>query len=771
MHLIIRQHIIFLFLLVFSSSQNILAENKEDSLLLCIKKAKEDTLKVNLYNELSWLINTQNPSEAKKYGKLSIELATKLNYDYGLAEALNKMGIYEKTTGNYDQALECYNKSLELSKKLKDSLAICMLYNNMGNVYKSKGDYAMAIEYQIRALKLNEKMKQLEGQADGLLNIGLIYDDLNNKAMALDYLQKSLLLARKINDKKRISRALMNIANLYTEGEDKNIKKALELYNQALMLDTETGDKRGQSMCLTNIGALYFDQGDLEKAEEHYLKSLKIKEETGDRKGKAIINENLAYVEQKKNNYKMANHFFSVALEIADSIGDANLKIGLLSSMADNYFLLKDYKSAGETYQMLTLLKDSIFNKEMSLQLTEMQTRYETEKKEKDISLLQKDKQLQRTEIKKQQLLRNTFIIAFVLVFILVLGVYRSYTQKKKANLLLAAQKKVIEEKNVELNQRNEEITAQRDEIETQRDEIEAQRDEIEAQRDLVTIQKERIEEIYKEVTDSINYAKKIQEAILPVSENARSILGDHFVLFKPKDIVSGDFYFVSKINQWLLVAVADCTGHGVPGAFMSMLGISFLNDIVRKQEVTKASQVLDELRREVIHSLRQKGVSGEQKDGMDISLLVINKDTNECQWAGANNPLYIIKKFDDLKMNQFESDKSSSNLQISQLANQFIEIKGDKMPIAIYPEMKEFTNHEFVLQKGDIVYLFTDGYADQFGGPKGRKFMYKQFKEMLVKNSDKPMSDQQEILETFFENWKSGYEQVDDITLMGMKI
>ena len=272
-------------------------------------------------------------------------------------------------------------------------------------------------------------------------------------------------------------------------------------------------------------------------------------------------------------------------------------------------------------------------------------------------------------------------------------------------------------------------------------------------------------------VTDSINYAKRIQEAVLPISDSARFILGEHFILFKPKNIVSGDFYWTTKINNFLIVAVADCTGHGVPGAFMSMLGISFLNEIVQKQEINKANQILNNLRIEVINALQQKGVHGEQKDGMDISLLVINTDTNDAQWAGANNPLYIIKKFDNLKMTQFESDEASSNLQISQLSNQLVELKGNKMPIAIYPQMKDFTNHEFKLEKGDCVYLFTDGYADQFGGPKGRKFMYKQYKDILLRNSIISMKDQKEALEIAFEEWKNDYEQIDDVTILGLKI
>jgi serine phosphatase RsbU (regulator of sigma subunit) len=340
------------------------------------------------------------------------------------------------------------------------------------------------------------------------------------------------------------------------------------------------------------------------------------------------------------------------------------------------------------------------------------------------------------------------------------------FVQKKKANHLLAQQ-------NIE--------------IRTQKEEISTQRDEIRAQRDTVTLQKDHIEEIHKKITDSINYAKRIQEAVLPMSDTARSILGEHFILFKPKDIVSGDFYWATQINEWLIVTVADCTGHGVPGAFMSMLGISFLNEIVRKKEITKSNQVLNELRKEVINALQQRGVQSEQKDGMDIVLIAINKTTMQCQFSGANNPLYVVKKFENLKMCQFENEQSSSNQPINpstyqpnnpstnqstnQSTYQLYELKGDKMPVAIHPVMNDFTYNEFQLEQGDILYLFSDGYADQFGGEQGKKFLYKRFKELIITNAGKPMNEQKQALDNSIIQWIGNGEQTDDITVVGIKI
>jgi serine phosphatase RsbU (regulator of sigma subunit)/PBP1b-binding outer membrane lipoprotein LpoB len=273
-------------------------------------------------------------------------------------------------------------------------------------------------------------------------------------------------------------------------------------------------------------------------------------------------------------------------------------------------------------------------------------------------------------------------------------------------------------------------------------------------QHGIVSAQKDQIEKILFELTDSIRYALRIQNAVLPNEQTIRgTIPGDFFVMYKPKDIVSGDFFFVDRRGDWTLVAVADCTGHGVPGAFVSMLCISLLNEIVKQQEITRADIILNELRDKVIDSLQQKGIQGEQMDGMDISLLLINNKTYKCHWSGANNPLYIV------------SSKS----------NKLEEVKPDKRPISIYPDMREFTNHEISANRGDIFYLFTDGYSDQFGGERGKKFMSRNFKNLLAENAHKPMTEQGKILDSAIENWKYGngadFEQIDDITVLGIQI
>ena len=476
-------------------------------------------------------------------------------------------------------------------------------------------------------------------------------------------------------------------------------------------------------------------------------------------------------------------------------------------------------------------------------------------------------------------LFRICAIIFIIVSIILIIKFREQKLQKAKEKL-----EQIVKERTAEVVKQKDEIANKNEELSQQNEEITAQRDEIEAQRDIVVSQKNHIELINTEITDSIKYAKRIQEAMLPDFASTRGLIPlltpndmestreliplltpsdmestrvliplltlETFILFKPKDVVSGDFYWATQISTMghdplLIVAVADCTGHGVPGAFMSMLGISFLNDIVIKQKITTPSIILDELRIAIIVALKQTGETGTQnissslnvKDGMDMSLIVINlqastsrtsvseqsdletlkessvealpqsnisvqaepvkikptealpqsnRGSYNAQWAGANNPLWLVRsskemppfqKVASLENTVTQSSELSSNepeVRDTELTNQkFVlqEVKPDKQPVAIYENMKPFTNHEIQLYKGDIIYLMSDGYEDQFGGPKGKKFLSKNLKQLLVDNSQLTMKEQKEKLEKTLFNWIGDGEQIDDITILGLSI
>jgi serine phosphatase RsbU (regulator of sigma subunit) len=274
-----------------------------------------------------------------------------------------------------------------------------------------------------------------------------------------------------------------------------------------------------------------------------------------------------------------------------------------------------------------------------------------------------------------------------------------------------------------------------------------------------------------EDILDSINYAQRIQNAVLPTEDLIQMWLSDHFIIYRPKDIVSGDFYWTNVYNQYVVFCVADCTGHGVPGAFMSMLCISFLNEIVLKEKVIHTEEILNKVRIMIIESLKQKGLMGEQKDGMDISICIYNKETSELEFSGANNPLYIVRKKDN--------EPIICNKQLEYEDYILYEIKGDSMPISIYDNMDPFKRHNISLRKNDRLYLFSDGICDQFGGPDGRKFMNNSLKAALLETITPEIKDQKQQLENRIDKWQTfinpktghAFSQIDDICLMGVKV
>jgi len=330
----------------------------------------------------------------------------------------------------------------------------------------------------------------------------------------------------------------------------------------------------------------------------------------------------------------------------------------------------------------------------------------------------QEDKiKVQLATLEKQKLILYFVILALILVSFLGYYIYRGYKIKKEAN--------------IKLEEKNRTISLQKDEIEKQRDLATAQRDQIAYQK--------------KHITDSIMYAKRIQTALIPSLELFSDKL-EHFVLYKPLAIVSGDFYWVSSRGNLQIIIAADCTGHGVPGAFMSMLGVSMLNEIVNGKNIVMPDQIIEELRTGIIKALKQVAEEESIKDGMDIAVCVVDFDKNILYYSGANNPLYLIR------------------------GGELIHYRADKMPVAIHYKMVPFTLQQIELQKGDAFYIFSDGYADQFGGPKQKKFMSMQLKETLISMAGKPMLEQGEKLNEIFEEWRGESSQVDDVTLIGVR-
>ena len=356
------------------------------------------------------------------------------------------------------------------------------------------------------------------------------------------------------------------------------------------------------------------------------------------------------------------------------------------------------------------------------------------------------------------------FVAAILQILIFSIGLAQKLKlddrEKKAAQERIIDQlkenEKLKDKVNRELEQKVQERTR---EISEQKEEIESQRDEIEAQRDLVFAQK-------KEITDSIGYAQRIQAAILPHKNYLDRVLPEYFVLFKPRDIVSGDFYWVKEVNSSLIIVAADCTGHGVPGAFMSMLGITLLNELLVEGSISSPAEILGQLREKVKSMLVQQGTIRDQKDGMDIAIVVIDKKKRELQFAGAYHPLYLIRKKDQLTGGEPGSDSSVEGKDAK-----LFELKGDKQPIGIHWVESEFTNHKLSLKENDTVYVFSDGYVDQYGGEQRKKFKIQKFRELLLSVRADSMEKQKQDLEETFELWRGKYEQIDDVCVIGVRV
>ena len=551
--------------------------------------------------------------------------------------------------------------------------------------------------------------------------------------------------------------AYNNIGNIHTENGDYAL--ALEFYFKSLKIREEIGDKKGMAMSYGNIGVIHWYKGDYDKALEFYFKGVKINEEIGDKQGMAVSYNNIGDLYLKQNKPEEARKQSLKSLGIAEAIGskDDIMNAYLLLAICDS--TTGNFKSAYQYHKLYSSIKDSIFNEKSNKQLIEMQTKYESEKKDNEIKLLNKDKETQARISAEENRRKNVIIgsvISGLLLVVLFAGfIFRSLRFTKKQKQIIEVQKLDVEQKNVQVEK-----------------------------------QKHIIEEKNKDITDSITYARRIQRAMLPHRRDIWAAFPNSFVLFKPKDIVSGDFYFFHYVvaennnsaslrgtkqshneeiaspaarndvvrenselrtpDSQLFIAAADCTGHGVPGAFMSLIGAEKLKDAVSQSADT--SHILNLLNRGIKTSLRQSDSIESTRDGMDIALVkcMMEEGKWKMEYAGANRPLWIIRK------GQKEVE----------------EIKATKKAIGgLTEDDQHFDTHEIKLQQGDTFYIFTDGYADTFGGQDKKKLMTKKLKEILLEIQNKTMKEQEKHLDNFVENWKAGTEQVDDILVIGVRL
>ncbi|MBN2680896.1 MAG: tetratricopeptide repeat protein [Bacteroidales bacterium] len=727
--------LLFLFLFavcIFSFSSEI-----TDSLELRLKKT-EGIERADLLIDLSFRFSAISFEKAYKYGFEALSYSNKINYSEGIIKSYNNIGISYFYQNSYDKAKEFFITALKLSRDYKIPYLESRTLNGLGVVCKSRGDFSGALEYYQLALKLEKKHGKPAGEATILYNLGNILKKLGKYDEAAQQFQQSISILEKEENLDDLSNAISNLGLLLLlEGKE---KEALEKFNHSLEIEQSKNDTAGMSRCFHNLGDCYLSMGDYEKSEYYLKKAIEIGQALGNKQLIIISQESMAGLYEKKGDLVRAVAFLESSVEIAKSTNS----LFELEQLYYNLFQLfnknKQAENALKYHLLYTEIKDSVFSRESSDKIMELQTVYETEKKDAEIQ--SKNIQLtQEKEISRRQQIINYISIGVLLIvsalFVVLLFQVRAKIKANKA-----------------LKLKNEEISMQKEEIQSQRDEIETQRDQVQQQ-------KEEIEIINKEITSSITYAQLIQSAVLPSKEYLLSCFSDSFVFYLPKDIVSGDFFWIRKIEDTTVLVAADCTGHGVPGGFMSMLGISLLNEIVNENNKNQPNEILNHLRRQVIASLAQSGNKQKLGDGMDISVCCINKKELKLQYAGANNPVYVIKKNNDL------ADINSHCI---------VELKPDKMPVGSHIKQDiPFNCTEIKIEENDSVFLFTDGYVDQFGGQNkrlgGRKYMHKTFKAALLEISELPFSKQEEIIAGNFYNWKSFYEQTDDVLVMGVKI
>jgi serine phosphatase RsbU (regulator of sigma subunit) len=630
-----------------------------------------------------------------------------------LAKLFVNMGVTYTTLGNYDKALEKYYSALAVYEKVKDSGGMASCHLGIGNLLYYQQEYDNATSNLLKGADLYERVGNIRGIVNCNNTLGMISFHKKDWPKTLEYFYAVLEKRIALKDQKGISAAYTNLANVYMETG--GYQKAINYLNKSLVIDEKIGDMYGVSIVQINIAKLF---------------------------DKMATSENIDS-ETRKYYFNQALQYSQNAFDIAEQME----VLPLINYIADVLFKvnrsLENFEEANRYFEIYNSSKDSLMNEEKTKAIAEMQTRYESEKKEQQIELLSIEK-------KRQKVVIYTTTIILFLVMIFSVFLYILILQKNRVNRLLAHQQEQIITQNASLQQANEEILAQRDEIM--------------AQRDLVMMQKEQLEMAHHQLTDSLIYAQSIQAAILPTEKMLEQISSSYFLIIKPCELVSGDFFWATSFNEYQVFCVSDCTGHGVPGAFMSILGITALNDIVSRHRVTDPAEILGYLRESVIETLSQNDHERMHKDGMDMALCVLNTKTKVLQFAGAGLPLWLVAE-------EAEDVKSECPSQpIKEGDYNLCEIKGDIMPVGQSPLSKPFKNHTINLEgKRVTVYLTTDGFADQMG-EKG-KYGVKKFKKAILENCGKDFQTQKDTFEDIFMSWKGENYQIDDVTFLGLRI
>lgn len=539
-------------------------------------------------------------------------------------------------------------------------------------------------------------------KANILNNLANIYYEVKEYREALSYQERSLDLCRKLNLKRGVSACLGNMGNIYKNLGNAN--SALKYYEKSIAIDRELNNALGYANSWGNIGSLYFAKKDYARALDYFTKSLRVRDSLGNTNGITSSYISMASVYDALGQTKTAMDYYKKALNLAEESGTLDQQESCYQGLYLCYKKTGDINLALEAYEKGNQLKDSMLNSSRLDELNQLKTKYLLEQQESEqkikIAAVEAKKDAEKAAAEKQgRIILVSAIIGIVLMLIFSYLIYKRYTLSLRQQHIIQSQKKIVEVKN-------------------------------------------------QEITDSINYAKRIQEALLTNEHEFCGYFRNAFVLFKPKDIVSGDFYWVSSVpnTNKVIFALGDCTGHGVPGGFMSVLGMNLLNEIVNEKQVTDPAEVLEWLRLRIIAALKQGGNDSNSRDGMDVTVCSLDTLTGEFTYAMANRMLYVYS------------------------GGELTRYTGDRMPVGFYEKDARFSEHTLQLKKGDLVYLFTDGFTDQVGGPEGRKFKYPNFETAIKTAIAENRHLDKNYFNEVFTGWKKERHQVDDVSLIGVE-
>ncbi len=708
-----RLNLLFVALILVCFANSIEAQNnKIDSLNTLLKSSKNDTSKYWFINLIAEEYFNFNPDTAyKQWSALEKELPNKISntkstekrsFQRTLAEVKNSIGAYYYVSGNLDKAIDYWNQSISIRRELKDEYGITLSQLNMGFFYYSIRDLAKAIEYWQKAEIGAEKINNLNLQTSALSSIAGVYSEINELEKSKTIFLKLIDIKLKNKTDENLESNYFNLASVYFYlNDNKNswyyVKKANQLAFSKNII---------QEYCASFflMGDLFNKEGAKDSALFYYNKSYLLSKEKNlsQLNGEAAIS--LATFYYEKKDYELALKY---ALESYNISYKANAPKEISESSKVLSWIYDKKGNLNEAYKYFKkhiALRDSMNSTNKETDLFKKQLEFEVERDKISYQKEQEKKEaLIKEEKERQRIILYSISIVLVLVILLAIMLYKNFKQKHKANI------------------------------------------ELESKNQLIEHQKNIVDEKQKEILDSIQYAKRIQNALLANDELVSKYIPNHFTLFKPKDIVSGDFYWATEHNNKFYLAVCDSTGHGVPGSFMSLLNMGFLSEAIKEKDIENPAEIFDYVRKRLIESISKEG----QKDGMDGILIKIDlqKNAKLIEYVAANNEPILI------------SD------------NQIVELTKDKMPVGKGENMSPFILQTIELKENETLYLYTDGYADQFGGPKGKKFKYKQLNELLLNSSSFDLREQKTILESNFNDWKGNLEQVDDVCIIGLKL